>query len=394
MPGGGGGGDATKPRLQARGRRQHQATSLPLDIVVEIAACTDPVTLVRCAATCWEVRHRVADDPAFRRRLRLRRTDRFVSSLLRGHFVGQESSYGLNQKRELYLVDTTAADATKVRKVTGSGFPSGPLASRDGLLLVRAAKELRVCDPATGRSQVLPSEPTFPGEDPRRYYHPFKYVLLPGDSEGGGAGAAVGRPFQLLIAKLELSQHRRHLQIQIFSSEHNTWGPYTEIRIPNLYGSRLLRDLGTALVVGGAMHWLCMTNSGSYVIKLHVRAAQVTVTELPESFPQDRCNTRHLLATTSPGGSPIVLVVDDEKILAWSQSKQTMKWKQQPQIVIDDDELCRYTLKMGGVRPVRVTEKVQLHWFAERSGLVLIEVRYGGFVWLDLRTMKMFEIEG
>jgi hypothetical protein len=158
-----------------------------------------------------------------------------------------------------------------VRKVTAE-FPSALLASRDGLLLVRAAKELRVCEPATGRSQILPSEPTFPGHTINRYYHPLKYVLLVGDGDEGAAGA-YGRPFQLLIANLQLSHHRRHLQIQIFSSEHDSWGPFTEIRIPNLYGSHLKQPLDRALVVGGAVHWLCLTDSGSYVIKLHVRSA-------------------------------------------------------------------------------------------------------------------------
>ncbi|TVU37379.1 hypothetical protein EJB05_10690, partial [Eragrostis curvula] len=305
--------------------------------------------------------------------------------------AGKTTSFYPNSKSELYLVDTTAADATKVRMVTGD-FPSSPLASRDGLLLVRAAKELHVCDPATGRSQVLPSEPTFPRDDPGQDYDPLKYVLFAGDSAGGGTGATVGRPFQLLIARLALSQHRYHLQIQIFSSEHDTWGPYTEVRIPNLYGVRLIRDLGMALVVGGAVHWLCLTNCGSYVIKLHVRAAQVTARELPGSFPSYGWHAQYLVATASPGGSPIVLVADNGNISAWSQSKQTMKWKQKPQLVIDDDELFRYALDMGGVRPVQVTEKVQLHWFAERSGLVLIEIRYCGFIWLDIRTMEIGKV--
>ncbi|CAN6200163.1 unnamed protein product [Urochloa humidicola] len=73
--GGGGGGDdqvlsrspAPPPRGQQRG--------LPLEFVAAIAARSDPVTLVRCAATC----------SGLRRRLHLRHADRFVPSLLRGH---------------------------------------------------------------------------------------------------------------------------------------------------------------------------------------------------------------------------------------------------------------------------------------------------------------------
>jgi hypothetical protein len=251
-----------------------QATSLPLDVVLEIAARSDAGTLVRCAATCWEMRRRVAEDAALHRRLRLRHAaDRFVRPLLRGHLVVKDDDDASfiwprrEEKSELYLVDTAAADATTVRKVT-AGFRSAPLASRDGLLLLRVGKELRVCEPATGRSQILPSEPTFPGYIVNSYYHPLKYVLLVGDGDEGAAGA-FGRPFQLLIANLQLSEHRCHLHIQVFSSEHDAWGPFTEIRIPNLYGSHLKQPLGRALVVGGAVHWLCRTDSGGYVIKLH-----------------------------------------------------------------------------------------------------------------------------
>ncbi|TVU39283.1 hypothetical protein EJB05_12694, partial [Eragrostis curvula] len=200
---------------EARGRRQHHPTtpSLPLDIVLEIAACSDPATLIRCAATCRDVRRRVADE-AFHPRLRLRRTDRFV------------------------LVDkhTTSADAIQLRKFTKG---SVLLAYRDGLLLLRdQAKELRVCDPATGRSQILPAEPTFPGTTQFKP-HPTNYVLLVGDSEDVTGTVVGGRPFQMLNVNLELSQRRRCLQLHAFSSEHNTWGRYTEIRTPNLQGSYL-----------------------------------------------------------------------------------------------------------------------------------------------------------
>ncbi|KAK3127947.1 hypothetical protein QOZ80_7AG0580510 [Eleusine coracana subsp. coracana] len=322
MPGSSGGGGAAKPRPPAsgRGRRQHQhATSLPFDVMVDIAACSDPATLVRFAATCREARSRVAEDPA----------------------------------------------------ASGSGTPptglsSAPLASRDGLLLLREAKgELRVCEPATGHSQILPPQPTFPtNTNNRNYHHPLQYVLLLGvdtdnASSAAAAGSIIGRPFQLLLARLEVSHHRRHLQIQTFSSssedlDAGAWGAFTEIRIPNLYGTRLKQDLGRHLVVGGAVHWLCLTDAGSYVIKPHVKSAQVTmISELPETFPCDRWQIQHLLATTSPGGNPVVLVNDDGKVSA-----------------------CEYY-------------KVRLHWFAERSGVVLVEIEHCGFFWVELRSMEI-----
>uniref|UniRef100_K4A390 F-box domain-containing protein n=1 Tax=Setaria italica TaxID=4555 RepID=K4A390_SETIT len=81
MASGGGDVDVPRPRAQestGQRRRHRQAASLPLDVIADIAARSDPATLVRCAATCSDLRGRV-DDPGFR--LRLRHADRFVPSL-------------------------------------------------------------------------------------------------------------------------------------------------------------------------------------------------------------------------------------------------------------------------------------------------------------------------
>jgi hypothetical protein len=99
------------------------------------------------------------------------------------------------------------------------------------------------------------------------------------------------------------------------------------------------------LVVGGAVHWLCLTDSAGYVLELRVRAAapRLTMTKLPESFPyKSRWNIRHLMATMEAGGSPAVLVADGEKISAWTQSKHTARWNQQPQVVIEYEAISRF----------------------------------------------------
>ncbi|PUZ73332.1 hypothetical protein GQ55_2G466100 [Panicum hallii var. hallii] len=232
----GGGSDVTKPRAQGSARRppRHQAPSLPLDVLLAIAARTDAPTLVRCAATCAEPRRRLADDdPAslrLRLRLRLRHADgRFVPPLLRGGLVRVR---GFRRTRDMYPVD-----ARRMRRVTTGGVP---LASRDGLLLLRMPQELCVCDPATGRSQVIP----LPLESLPVDVRNGKYVLLVGGD--GGAGAILGRPFQVHLADLELSRHRRYLRFQTFSPARCAWSRCTEIRTPNLQGSRLRRGLGKA----------------------------------------------------------------------------------------------------------------------------------------------------
>ncbi|KAF8679409.1 hypothetical protein HU200_045753 [Digitaria exilis] len=292
--------------LRRRRRHQRQAPSLPLDVVLAIAARTDAPTLVRFAATCADARRRLADDPNLRGRLRLRHAvDRFVPPLLRGDLFHERHTYP-HRDSDMYLADFAT---TKLRRVTAAaGYP---VTWRDGLLLLRMDKNhLRVCDPATGRSQAVP----LPDPPPARSAQANEeYALLVGEDAASSAAAAstAGRPFQVLFAYIEVSKHRRYLQVQTFSPEHGggAWSSRAEIRTPNLHGSRLIRGLGKAMVVGGAVHWLCLTDAGAYAVRLHVRAAQVTVTALPESVPHTQQRWWHgspLMATSSPGGSLVV----------------------------------------------------------------------------------------
>ncbi|KAG2647358.1 hypothetical protein PVAP13_2KG574300 [Panicum virgatum] len=173
-----------------------------------------------------------------------------------------------------------------------------------------------------------------------------RYVLLVGGGEGG---AAVGRSFLVAKVRLALSDRKRYLKIQTFSSELGAWELTTKIRTPQIRGRYLpAKNLGTPMVVGSSAHFLCQTNAASYVIELHVRTARVTVTALPESFPRPtwwdgQSPRRHLLATATASGSPIVLVADDDKVSVWAQSKQTSRWEQQPQVVaIHRDAMVRF----------------------------------------------------
>src|SRR4051812_36144540 len=67
---------------------------LPADLLLEISARSDPVTLVRCTATCKALRRQIAD-PAFHHCLRLLHADRFVSMLLLGLFIENAPDGGL-----------------------------------------------------------------------------------------------------------------------------------------------------------------------------------------------------------------------------------------------------------------------------------------------------------
>ena len=86
MVGGRGGSDTRSQTQATRGRRQ-KAASLPLDVLVDIAARTDPATFVCCAATCVDMRCGVKEYISLRGPLRLQHGDRFVLPLLRGHLI-------------------------------------------------------------------------------------------------------------------------------------------------------------------------------------------------------------------------------------------------------------------------------------------------------------------
>ncbi|CAN6169142.1 unnamed protein product [Urochloa humidicola] len=409
-----GGGGAPRPPGQTSGgrRRRHQAALLPLDVMADIAARSDPVTLIRCAATCSNLRGRISD-PAFRRRLRLRHADRFVSPLLRDHLVLDKYSRA-DKDEGMYLVDATVAGTTVGLVSVAESFPPGPdgeplklhrpVSAREGLVLVYKDHELRVCNLATGRSQTLP-----PGHDEFTGYS----ALLVGDGEGAGA---VGRPFQVVKAGLVLETSNNCLLVQTFSSELGTWSPCTEIRTPQIRGQTELAYYysnydpprtdnalrARPLVVGRAVHWLCLTDKAGYVLKLRVGAAattpRLTVTKLPRSYPYNsKRQIQHLLVTMEAGGSPTVLVADGEKISAWIQSKHTSRWSQKPQVVIKYVEISRFIgnpseeERLAQVWRVSRTQehKVSLVWFAERSGIMLISMYDDYLFWLDLQSMKI-----
>nr|CAB3458885.1 unnamed protein product [Digitaria exilis] len=251
------------------------------------------------AATCADARRRLADDPNLRGRLRLRHAvDRFVPPLLRGDLFHERHTYH-HRHSDMYLADFAT---TKLRRVTAAaGYP---VTWRDGLLLLRMDKNhLRVCDPATGRSQAVP----LPDPPPARSAQANEeYALLVGEDAASSAAAAstAGRPFQVLFAYIEVSKHRRYLQVQTFSPEHGggAWSSRAEIRTPNLHGSRLIRGLGKAMVVGGAVHWLCLTDAGAYAVRLHVRAAQVTRSPHPAAVVARVATHGDLVAGRESGG--------------------------------------------------------------------------------------------
>ena len=116
------------------------------------------------------------------------------------------------------------------------------------------------------------------------------------------------------------------------------------------------------------------------------------MTKLPERFPNNGGWRTHLLATMEAGGSPAVLVADKERISAWTQSKHSARWNHHPQVVIECKAIAGFLGNVAGERMWRQIQQVNLVWFAERSGIVLIKVHdyYDYcFCWLDLQTKQI-----
>ncbi|KAK3136382.1 hypothetical protein QOZ80_5BG0433150 [Eleusine coracana subsp. coracana] len=366
-----------------RSGKREITCQFPLDLLLEIIGRTDPATVVRCAATCKELRRRIAD-PEFHGCLRLRHTtERFIPSLLRGFLVEKWSN-------DMYIVDHTTVHATKLLSLSDyfssvtdaeSLAECQPITARNGLVLlnVRGPEHgLFVFSPATGHSQSIPPGPTFDGT----------YVLLVGDG-------ALNRPFNFKVIKVRrpsFTARRCSLQIQTFSSEQGTWGPLTEVPTPLTYGTTGLRRVANHLVISDTVHWLCHSNTSYYVLKLQVGdASMVTVTKLPQSFHRACSRARPaeiLLATETVAGSPVVLLAHKDKVCRWVlSSKLTNKCKKQPEVVIENEAILSFARARGLIK--ESLGRVRLEWFAERSGVVLISTPCCGFFWLDIRSKEI-----
>lgn len=91
------------------------------------------------------------------------------------------------------------------------------------------------------------------------------------------------------------------------------------------------------------------------------------------------------------GASPAVLVADKDKISAWTQSKHSARWNQQPQVVIECKAISRFLANVVDEERYRLHNEQQgtnLVGFAERSGIVLINV-HDCFFWLDLQPKQI-----
>jgi hypothetical protein len=242
---------------------------LPADLLLEISARSDPVTLVRCAATCKVLRRQIAD-PAFHPHLRLLHADRFVPTLLRGLFI--ENLRHTEGQHPRFVVPGHSKEPSPEpfrsflsKYTTLFDFYHPVLAARRGLVALRS--DTPECDPAgacvfnpmTGYLHFL--------GPPRIKAHSF--VLLTGD--GGGACN-----YRLLAAELSSGL----LKTQAFSPVDNSrlWQAVAETAVaPCPQNAALMHP---PIVLQGDTHWLCRSAEYHFVLRFSHAQLQASVTKI------------------------------------------------------------------------------------------------------------------
>ncbi|CAN6232215.1 unnamed protein product [Urochloa humidicola] len=222
---------------------------LPLDLLLEVLARSDPVTIARGAATCKLLRRHVASTD-FRGRLLRRRAgpDRFLAGLF--YRLG-----GLDGDKVLRASPLISSGATPpipvapaVTSRTADLFDSHRLAaSAGGLLVLTTRREVCVCDVATGERATFPHPGTVAGR---------LYALLPTPDDGDGA---VCRRRLSLSSFLLLAADEVPFRTQTLSPTAGGggwWGPATVAPDLPLLRRRTERVQPFPVVLGGAAYWL------------------------------------------------------------------------------------------------------------------------------------------
>lgn len=241
---------------------------LPVDLLLEISARSDPVTLVRCAATCKVLRCQIAD-PAFHPRLRLLHTDgRFVPTLLRGLFI--ENLRQKEGEHPRFVVPGHSKEPSPEpfrsflsKHTTLFDFYHPVLAARRGLVALRSdtpdSDQAGACvfNPMTGYLHFF-GPPGIKAQS---------FVLLTGD----------GSHYSLLAGELSSSGY---LRTQAFSPvEHSRlWQGIAETAVVSCPHNAAL--MHPAIVLQGDTHWLCSSAEYHFVLRFSHAQLHASVTKI------------------------------------------------------------------------------------------------------------------
>lgn len=377
-------------------RRIRETPTLPVEIVLTIIARADPVTVVRCAAASKLLRRHIAD-PAFHAEVGAAGRGRggaYDPSLLLGIF--QQHRDG--EPYRFVPVPPSRARLTLPLMPAGDALPNSfePVASRGGLVVLRRRQrvggpvELCVCSPVAGRRSLIILPPLS-----LDYYD--SHVLLPGDEDDDSSSSTGRRHFSFRLLVVEVL-----CQTQTFSSRTGAWGPVTEVAGGDGYWP--VRP--TAVVLRGVAHWLCRRDhvpprgSSEEFFTYRVVSLRVDTTGAPQlagaaievpqcclrrryRYPAAVPRSKELLLVSTAEGRLGLLVAEIMAISIWVvPSGEDDSWGAR-RVVVDKAAMLR-SVELRWELHICVT--VEMEWFGEASGAVVLQVHGAGVLVLDLRT--------
>ncbi|KAE8781160.1 hypothetical protein D1007_45604 [Hordeum vulgare] len=297
---------------------------LLLDVLLEISAHSDPVTLVRCAATCKVLRREIAN-PAFHRRLRLRRADRFVPMFFRGFFVQNQHKKVIQPPRFSVPVRPSEPSPEPFRSF---------LLDNDSML------EFYHLELAASRGLVSLRSNT-------------------PDDDGDGACH-----YRQLAAELASGR----LKTQEFSpvEDNSRWQAIAETVVaPCPQDAALLHP---PLVLQGDTHWLCRSTEYHFILRFSRALLQATVTKIDGSCGEQLRGRRQgelLLVSDGQGRQPQLLVAIGLQISVWklSDSGGGNGWSMQ--VLVEPERVHQNNV---------LSESLELRWFGEKSGYVFVRM--------------------
>ncbi|KAM0858607.1 hypothetical protein ACQ4PT_047729 [Festuca glaucescens] len=352
---------------------------LPMDLLLEISARSDPVTLVRSAATCKDLRRHIAD-PAFHRRLRLRPADRFVPTLRRGFFIQNLDMVVNDHPRFFDPLHRPKEEYPEPFRSFLSEFDTlfhfyrPDLAASHGHVVLRADSEncgMCVFNPMTGYLHMFGPPPAINAPS---------FALLTGDGHG---------LYRLLAAELIPGR----LWTQVFSQAVDKWLAVEETTVaPCPHDAALLRR---PLVLQGDVHWLYSSSEYHFILSFSPARAAVSVTKVDGSCGEMLIGRRPeelLLASDGRHGRhPRLLVAAGLQISLWTLSDSNSdKARWTMQVLVEPQRIRRPA--------VAWSERLELRWFGDKSGFVFVRMAGAAerspswYFALDLATKKVRSI--
>jgi hypothetical protein len=351
-----------------RRRKILPPATLPGDLLLEIVARSDLVTLIRCAAVCKPLRRDILS-ASFVRRVTQHGgiVPPSVVAYLhtrpmrnRSRAMGPLVSLVHPPAASCFVGNTLAPYVS--RRALDLLRRFDPLASRGGLVLLRRRpninrtreseldSDLCVFNPMTGDRTYLPG--------PRGGYWCQRYILLtPADG--------VDCSFLLLAADVNLYNRNGgcSIKVQTFRSSSTSWDRVTSTGHRRLPSGNLEHGRDAVVLGGNVVHWLL--SDANKILTYDIRREWLGSVKLP---PTNGVKCQKILGTSTDGRLRL-LTAEICMISAWLQVEDG--WVKEA--VIDVEQNLRSLLP--SISPDCMW--IVLERFGERIRVVLFRVRHG-----------------